>query len=83
MDTIIIRDLELFLRVGVPETERARPQRLLVSIELARDFTRAVGTDDVRSSIDYARVCERLAEWGAGRSWRLIEIGRASCRERE
>ncbi len=73
MDTIIIRDLELFLRVGGPEDERAKPQRLLVSIEIAHDFARAAEKDDLRSSIDYAAVCQRLAEWGAGRSWCLIE----------
>lgn len=73
MDTIIIRDLELFLRVGVSEDERAKPQRLLVSIEIAHDFGDAAEKDDLRSSIDYAAVCQRLAEWGAGRSWCLIE----------
>lgn len=66
MDTIIIRDLELFLRVGVPEDERAKPQRLLVSIEIAHDFARAVEKDDLRSSIDYAAVCQRLAGMGGG-----------------
>ena len=31
MDTITIRDLEVFVCVGVPDEERARPQRLLLN----------------------------------------------------
>ncbi len=78
---ILIRDLELFLRVGVPEAERARPQRLLISIEATRDVSLAVAKDDLAGSIDYAAVCERLAGWAPARSWRLIETLAAEIAE--
>ena len=73
MDTITIKDLEVFFHVGVPEEERAKPQRLLVSIEATHDIALAVEKDDVRWSIDYAAVCERLNRFAEGRRWRLIE----------
>jgi len=41
MDTIIIQDLEVHYRVGVPEAERAEPQRLLLTLEMTTDFTTA------------------------------------------
>lgn len=40
MDQIIINELEVFMRVGVPEAERAKPQRLLLTVELEPRFCR-------------------------------------------
>jgi FolB domain-containing protein len=51
MDQIIIKDLEVFYRVGVPDQERAKPQRLLLTVELEHDFTRAAGTDNLRKRL--------------------------------
>ena len=73
MDKIIICDLEVFYRVGVPDEERARPQRLLVSVEMGRDFSTAAATDDISKTIDYFAVTQRLLRFGDGRSWKLIE----------
>lgn len=73
MDTIIIRQLEVFYRVGVTEQERARPQRLLLSLEMAHDVSSAAATDDLIRTIDYHAVCQRLLQFGQGRTWKLIE----------
>ncbi len=73
MDRIIIQDLEVFCRVGVPDQERAQPQRLLLTIELERDFTPAAKTDDLEKTVDYYRLSRRLLEFCGGRDWKLIE----------
>lgn len=73
MDTVIIQDLEVWYHVGVPESERASPQRLLLTLHLGSEFTMAAQRDDLRWTIDYAAVCERLRRLGEGRSWQLIE----------
>ena len=73
MDKITICDLEVFYRVGVPDEERAKPQRLLVSVELELDFSKAATGDDLAATIDYEAVAQRLVAFGAGRSWKLIE----------
>ena len=73
MDTITIRDLEVFYCVGVPDAERAQPQRLLLSVEMEHDFSKAAATDDLRETIDYFAVSQRLLRFGEGRSWKLIE----------
>ena len=73
MDTITLTDLEVHYHVGVPEAERAQPQRLLLTVEMQRDFTRAAASDDLRETIDYYAVSRRLLAFGEGRSWKLIE----------
>ena len=73
MDKITISDLEVFYRLGVPEEERARPQRLLVTVELEHDFRLAVETDDLSHTVDYFSVTRRLLRFGDNRSWHLLE----------
>ena len=73
MDTIQICDLEVYYSVGVPDRERAAPQRLLLTIEITSDFTSCAASDDVRQTVDYFAVCQRLFRFGDKKSWKLIE----------
>jgi len=73
MSRISIVDLEVFYRVGVPEAERAKPQRLLLTVEMDFDFSAAAKSDDIRDTVDYFAVSQRLLKFGEGRSWKLIE----------
>jgi FolB domain-containing protein len=68
-----IVDLEVFYRVGVPDEERAKPQRLLLTVEMESDFSVAAKTDSVADTIDYFTVSQRLLKFGDGKSWKLIE----------
>ena len=72
-DKISIVDLEVFYRVGVPDAERAQPQRLLLTVGLESDFSAAAKSDDLADTINYFAVSQRLLNFGAGREWRLIE----------
>lgn len=73
MSKIAIVDLEVSFRVGVPDAERAQPQRLLLTVELTADFTAAAAADQLDRTIDYFAVTQRLLKFGEGRSWKLIE----------
>lgn len=73
MSQISIVDLEVFYRVGVPDAERARPQRLLLTVEMESDFSTAAKTDSIADTIDYFAVTQRLLKFGEGKSWKLIE----------
>jgi dihydroneopterin aldolase len=73
VDQIVIQDLEVFYRVGVPAQERANPQRLLLTIELEHDFIVAAQADDLEKTIDYYQLSRRLLAFGEGRDWKLIE----------
>jgi dihydroneopterin aldolase len=71
MDRIAIHDLTVHFQVGVPEAERARPQRLALTVEMEHDFS-ALG-DSLERAIDYEAVSRRMRRFGDGRSWKLIE----------
>jgi dihydroneopterin aldolase len=70
---ISIVDLEVFYRVGVPDAERAQPQRLLLTVEMESDFSKAAKGDSIADTIDYFAVTQRLLKFGDGKSWKLIE----------
>jgi 7,8-dihydroneopterin aldolase/epimerase/oxygenase len=73
MSRISIVDLEVFYRVGVPDAERAQPQRLLLTVDMESDFSAAVQRDDIADTIDYFAVTQRLLKFGESKSWKLIE----------
>src|SRR5277367_3114869 len=73
MSRISIVDLEVFYRIGVPDAERAQPQRLLLTVEMESDFSTAAKSDSIADTIDYFAVTQRLLKFGDGKNWRLIE----------
>lgn len=56
LDTLELRDIELWLRIGITEQERAHPQRLFASVTMYCDTSRAGRSDRLADSIDYASV---------------------------
>ena len=73
MSQISIVDLEVFYRVGVPDAERAQPQRLLLTVALESEFSAAATSDSIIDTIDYYAVTQKLLKFGEGREWKLIE----------
>lgn len=73
MYKITIVDLELNLHVGVPDEERAKPQRVLMTVDMTYDFSSAARTDHITKTIDYFQVAQKLIKFGKERSWKLIE----------
>jgi dihydroneopterin aldolase len=73
LSKISIVDLEVFYHVGVPEAERVKPQRLLLTVEMDFDLSAPAASDDIQDTIDYFAVSQRLLKFGDGQSWKLIE----------
>ncbi len=73
MSKITIVDLEVHYHVGVTEQERAKPQRLLVSVDMSLDFSAAALSDRLERTINYQAIADELLGFGEGRSWRLLE----------
>ena len=73
MDKIKIADLEVYYRVGVSDEERAKPQRLLLTVDMISDFTPAAMSDRITKTIDYFAATEFLLKFGEEREWKLIE----------
>ncbi len=73
-DCIRIFGLELNCHIGVPDEERAQPQRLTANIELAAPTPFAELAEDLTRTIDYDALSRRLTELAEGdHSTRLIE----------
>jgi len=73
MSRITIVDLEVFYCIGVTDEERARPQRLLVTVDMNFDYASAAVSDRIEKTIDYHAVAEELINFGTNRSWKLVE----------
>jgi dihydroneopterin aldolase len=72
-DCITLCDLEVHYRVGVPDEERQKPQRLLLTVQVFRDFNAAIQTDSIDTTTNYFAISERLKRLGDHREWKLIE----------
>ena len=72
-DEIHVRELELSARIGVPDEERATPQRLTVSIVMWPRVGFQAMADDLTHTVNYAAVCREVKELVAEQRDRLIE----------
>ncbi len=72
-DSIHIQELALDACVGVPDEERANPQRLTVSITLwpSRGFSEVA--DDLSKTVNYSAVAREVHHFVDGRADKLIE----------
>jgi FolB domain-containing protein len=73
MSKITIADLEVFYCVGVDDKERAKPQRLLLTVDMSCDFASAAVSDRLEKTINYDKVVRDLLGFGKGRNWKLLE----------
>ena len=73
MSKITIADLEVQYHVGVTDEERAKPQRLLITVDFSFDFSTAAISDRLERTINYYEVAQELLKFGEDRSWKLIE----------
>ena len=73
MDTITIQDLGVLCKIGVPDEERSKPQRLLITAVMSGDFSRAAQSDDISHTINYYDVSRCITHLCATQSFNLIE----------
>jgi 7,8-dihydroneopterin aldolase/epimerase/oxygenase len=73
MDLIFIDELRVDTWIGIYPREKALPQTVEISLQIGASTASAGASDDIRDTIDYAVVVERLrAELGA-RHFNLLE----------
>ena len=73
MDSILIRELEVYAGHGVYAEETLRGQMFLVSAELIMDLRTAGLSDDLDCSADYGRVCHFIHDYLRQNTFLLIE----------
>ena len=72
-DQIHIEQLEVFTRIGVPEEERANPQKLTVSISFWPYQKTSDLADHIEQTVDYSAVAQETRNFLRDRSMNLIE----------
>jgi len=72
-DRIRIRELELKVRIGVADKERAKPQRLTISITLWPKARFHEMRDQLARTVNYAAVAREVKQFASGRTDNLIE----------
>ena len=72
-DQIHIEQLEVSTRIGVPETERATPQRLTVSISFWPYHEADDLADKIENVVNYSAVAEEVKNFVRDQSVNLIE----------
>jgi len=72
-DRIHIEQLEISARVGVPEKERAAPQRLTATITLWPQRQAGKLNDHIAKTVNYSEVCEETKNFVRDRTVKLIE----------
>ena len=72
-DKVHIEQLDVFTRVGVPEEERANPQRLAVSISFWPYQQTSDLADHIERTVNYSTVAEQTKNFLRDQSVKLIE----------
>src|SRR4029453_16063182 len=72
-DQIHIEQLEISARIGVPEKERATPQRLTVSISFWPYHDQRDVSDQIDNTVNYSIVAEETKNFVRDQSTNLIE----------
>ena len=72
-DEIHIEQLEVSARIGVPEEERATPQRLTVSISFWPHHRTPDLDDNIQQTVNYSAVAEEAKNFVRDQSVSLIE----------
>ena len=72
-DEIHIEQLEVFTRIGVPEEERAKPQKLTVSISFWPYQQISDLADRIDHVVNYSAVAEETKNFVRDQSTKLIE----------
>lgn len=73
MDIVFIKQLAVDTVIGVYDWEKQIKQRLLLDLELSCDLTHAGHSDELRHTLDYAVISERVIALITAQPLELIE----------
>lgn len=73
MDIIFLGGLEIDAVIGIYDWERTIKQKIVLDIEMAFDIRKAAETDDIRHTLDYKAVSERIVSFVESSEYFLVE----------
>ncbi len=76
--TLFLDDHAIEVDIGIHDFEKAKPQRILVSVELDIDTTEEISFDNIASVLDYDFLRREIHDLISGRRFNLQEV---LCRE--
>ena len=72
-DRLHLEQLDVDVRIGVTDEERANPQRIVINLTIWPNFAFEQLHDDIAGTINYVELCRAAREFVQGREWKLIE----------
>jgi dihydroneopterin aldolase len=73
-DRLVIKDLEVFSKIGVPDLERKKAQRLLISIDARIPHVRkAAKSDSIQKTVDYFQIYQGIHRIAKSKPRKLLE----------
>lgn len=73
MDIIFINDLVVKTLVGINPKERQQQQEIGIDLEIATDFKQAAINDDIKYTLDYDTLVNRIKQFVAHSKYNLLE----------
>lgn len=73
MDMVFIKQLQVDTVIGVYDWEKTIKQRLLLDIALVTDLRAAADSDDIRLTLDYAVISDKVIQLITAQPIELIE----------
>jgi dihydroneopterin aldolase len=73
MDTIFIHGLQCECIIGVWEWEKKVTQTLVIDIDLATDISKPAESDNLKDTLDYKKISDRVMEYAKENHCDLIE----------
>jgi dihydroneopterin aldolase len=73
MDIIYLHGLKCECTIGVWEWEKAISQTLTLDIDLANDNRKAAANDDLKDTLDYQALTQRVQDFAKDNAFELIE----------
>jgi len=73
MDKIFLKDLKIKTRIGIFDWEKQIDQIININIEVGTDIKKAAKTEDVKYSLDYKDLSNKVKEYVANNHHDLIE----------
>lgn len=81
MDKIYIKDFQIFANHGVLKEEKILGQKFMLSLELSLNLKKAGISDDLKETVNYAKLCDEIEEQFKKKSYDLIETAAEKAAE--
>ena len=73
MDIIFLEQVSAQTKLGVPDWERLKPQKIILDIEIGYDLSKSCLSDSIEDTVDYGSVVNSIRETLEENSFKLVE----------